>query len=60
MGFDFKEIDVTLRPELLINKHIRALPVVEVGEAQWIGNATSEQLATFITTSISPTQAGKC
>jgi Glutaredoxin and related proteins len=57
MGFDLKEIDVTLKPELLINKGIRSLPVVEVGEARWVGNATSEQLATFIITHIFPTQA---
>jgi glutaredoxin len=52
MGFDLKEIDITLRPELLIQKGIRALPVVEVGKAHWVGNATSEQLATFITQNI--------
>ena len=57
MGFNLKEIEVTIRPELLINKGIRALPVVEVGEARWIGNATSEQLAAFITTNSLPTQA---
>lgn len=49
MGFNLKEIDVTLRPELLIQKGIRALPVVEVDKAHWVGNATSEQLASFIT-----------
>ena len=50
MGFDFKEIDITLRPEILINKGIRALPVTEVGKVQWVGNATSKQLAEFIVT----------
>jgi glutaredoxin len=49
MGFDLAETDVTLKPDLLIAKGIRALPVVEVGEALWVGNATSQQLATFIT-----------
>lgn len=48
MGFNLKEIDITLRPELLIQKGIRALPVVEVGNAHWVGNATSDQLTTFI------------
>jgi len=57
MGFDLKEIDVTFRPELLIHKGIRALPVIEVGENQWVWNATSEQLAIFITSNILPTQA---
>jgi len=49
MGFELKEIDVTLKPELLISKGIRALPVIEVGEAKWVGNATSDQIVTFIT-----------
>jgi hypothetical protein len=53
MGFHLKEIDITLRPEILLQKGIRALPVVEVGKAHWVGNATSEQLATFITQNIS-------
>jgi glutaredoxin len=48
MGFELNEIDVTLKPDLLISKGIRALPVVEVEKAHWVGNATSEQLATFI------------
>jgi len=48
MGFELNEIDVTFKPELLIAKGIRALPVVEIGKSQWIGNATSEQLANFI------------
>ena len=48
MGFELREIDITLKPDVLIAKGIRALPVVEVAEARWVGNATSEQLATFI------------
>ena len=52
MDFELKEIDVTLKPELLIKKGIRALPVIEVGGAQWIGNATSDQLVTFITKNV--------
>jgi hypothetical protein len=49
MGFELDETDVTLRPDLLIAKGIHALPVVEVGAARWVGNATSQQLASFIT-----------
>jgi glutaredoxin len=52
MGFELKEIDVTLKPEVIMNKGIRALPVIEVGEAQWIGNATSDQLVTFIANNV--------
>ncbi len=48
MGFELSETDVTLQPNLLIAKGIRALPVVEVGGARWVGNATSQQLASFI------------
>jgi glutaredoxin len=49
MGFDLTETDVTLKPDLLITKGIRALPVVEIGGAVWVGNATSQELASFIT-----------
>jgi len=48
MGFDLRETDVTLKPDLLISKRIRALPVIEVGKARWVGNGTSEDLASFI------------
>jgi glutaredoxin len=48
MGFELDVIDVTFKPDLLISKGIRALPVVEAGSMCRIGNATSEQLATFI------------
>lgn len=51
MGFELSEIDITLKPDVLIAKGIRALPVVEVAEARWVGNATSDQLATFIASS---------
>jgi glutaredoxin len=48
MGFVLQEIDVTLKPDVLIAKGIRALPVVEVADGRWVGNGTSEQLAAFI------------
>jgi len=50
IGFTLIEQDVTLKPDILIAKGIRALPVVEIGNAQWVGNATSQQLAQFIAT----------
>ena len=53
MGFELNETDVTFKPQLLIAKGIRALPVVEVGSARWVGNATSHQLASFITSNTS-------
>jgi len=58
MGFELSEIDVTLKPDVLIAKGIRALPVVEVAEARWVGNATSEELATFIATNAPGEGAG--
>jgi len=48
MGFELSEIDVTLKPDLLIRKGIRALPVIEVAEALRVGNGTSEEIADFI------------
>jgi glutaredoxin len=48
MGFQLEEIDVTFRPELLMSKGIRALPVIEVGDKLLVGNATSEQLVSLI------------
>lgn len=48
MDINLREIDVTLKPELLIAKGIRAVPVVEVGDRRLAGNATSAQLAELI------------
>jgi glutaredoxin len=49
MSFELKEVDVTFKPELLISKGIRALPVIEIGGAFRVGNGTSQELAQFIT-----------
>jgi len=48
MEFKLKEIDITLKPDIIISKGIRAIPVVEVGRARWVGNATTDQLVKFI------------
>jgi hypothetical protein len=48
MGFQLEEIDVTFKPGLLAAKRIRAVPVVEAGKLQLVGNTTSEQLAELI------------
>lgn len=48
MSFELKKIDVTLRPDLLSSKGIRAVPVIEVGERRLQGNASSEQLSELI------------
>ncbi len=51
MGFELKEMDVTLKPHLLMTKGIHAVPVVEVGEKRMVGNATTEQLVNLIASS---------
>jgi glutaredoxin len=48
MGFQLKEVDITFRPEIMIAKGIRALPVVEIGDRRLVGNATSAVFAKFI------------
>jgi glutaredoxin len=48
MEFTLERIDVTLHPQLLIRKGILSVPVVEVGDRRFVGNATSEQLAAFV------------
>jgi len=48
MGFVLNVIDVTLKPQTLIAKGIRSVPVVEVGEHRLLGNSTTEQLAALI------------
>ena len=46
--FNLQEVDVTLRLGVLAEKHIRAVPVIEVGDSRIEGNATSEKLAELI------------
>jgi thiol-disulfide isomerase/thioredoxin len=48
MDFTLEKIDVTFKPQILISKHIAAVPVVEVGKDRVVGNATTEQLAALI------------
>ncbi|HVN48759.1 MAG TPA: hypothetical protein VMU30_08060 [Bacteroidota bacterium] len=49
MGFQLQEFDVTLKPDVITSKGIRALPVIEINGQFHVGNATSEQLVAFIT-----------
>ena len=46
--FTLNTFDVTLKPQMLMTKGIRSVPVVEVGEHRLVGNSTSEQLAELI------------
>ncbi|HYM50215.1 MAG TPA: glutaredoxin family protein [Candidatus Limnocylindrales bacterium] len=48
LAFELEEVDVTLRPELLLRKGIRSVPVVEVEGRRLTGNATSAKLADLI------------
>ncbi len=48
MGFTLRTIDVTLKPQTLMAKGIRSVPVVEVGDRRLVGNSTTEQLAALI------------
>jgi glutaredoxin len=48
MGFTLEKIDVTLKPQILLSKGIRSVPVVEVGGNRLVGNATTAQLAELI------------
>jgi glutaredoxin len=57
MGFQLKEIDVTLKPGLLAIKGIRTVPVVEAGDRRLVGNTTSEQLAEFISGTVAQRRA---
>jgi glutaredoxin len=44
MGFDVHTIDVTLKPALLAQKGIWAVPVVEIGGKLLVGASTTKQL----------------
>jgi len=48
MGFTLTKIDVTMRPDLLMAKKIKGVPVVEVGSVLRTGNLTSQELAEMI------------
>jgi glutaredoxin len=48
MGFTLTKIDVTMRPDLLVAKKIKGVPVVEVGAVLRTGNLTSQELAEMI------------
>lgn len=48
MGFELEKIDVTYWPDLLREKGIRSVPVVEVGDRRLVGHATTDQLAALI------------
>ena len=48
MHFTLEMIDITFKPQILMGKGIRSVPVVEAGNHRLVGNATTEQLAELI------------
>lgn len=48
MDFTLETIDLTLKPQIVVAKGIRSVPVVEVGDKRLVGNLTTAQLAEFI------------
>jgi glutaredoxin len=48
MDFKLETIDLTLKPQMVVSKAIRSVPVVEVGGKRLVGNLTTAQLAEFI------------
>lgn len=48
MNFKIQKMDVTLRPDLLASKGIRAVPVIECGDRRIEGNATTDQLTKLV------------
>ena len=48
MGFKLEVVDITLKPDLVLGKKIRSVPVVEVNDMRIVGHATSKQLADLI------------
>ncbi len=49
LGFDLTEVDVTLQPGLAKKKGFHSVPVIEIDGRYWVGNATSADLAAFLT-----------
>lgn len=54
MGFALNITDVTLKPQILMTKGIRSVPVVEVGDHRLVGNSSTEQLAVLISSGQAP------
>jgi glutaredoxin len=49
LTFEFEELDITFRQDLIKQKGFRSVPVIEVDGRYRVGNATSAQLAAFLT-----------
>ncbi|NOZ75757.1 MAG: hypothetical protein GXO90_10390 [FCB group bacterium] len=49
MSFELDEVDVTFKPQIVLQKGLRSVPVIEAGNRFLAGNATSAQLVAFLT-----------
>ncbi len=49
MSFELDEVDVTFQPQIVLQKGLRSVPVIEAGGRFLVGNATSAQLVAFLT-----------
>ena len=49
LDFEFDEVDVTFRPNLIRSKGFRSVPVLEADGRFLVGNATTADLAAFLT-----------
>lgn len=49
LAFELEERDVTFHPQLVRDKGFRSVPVIEADGRYLTGNATSQQLAEFLT-----------
>jgi glutaredoxin len=47
-GLQVREIDVTFRPDIVLAKGLRSVPVLEANGQVLVGNATSAQIAAFL------------
>ena len=49
--FEVEEVDVTFRPEIILTKRLRSVPVLETNGRLLVGNATSAQIVEFLRSS---------
>jgi len=47
-SFELEEVDVTFRPDVIRAKGLSSVPVLEAGGRRLVGNATSAQIAEFL------------
>ena len=49
LQFKLDEIDITFKPNIIMEKGIKSVPVIEANGQFWFGNATTAQLVAFLT-----------